>query len=348
MRAIARPGVDVNDLERDVGARFEREARAVARLRASATITIFDFGIAEGGDMYMIMEYIDGASLREHIEAHGLMAPPRVARVLVQALESLREAHAYGLLHRDIKPENLMIFDDVGAPDRARIVDFGIAKALEDRASDLTAAGIMMGTPRYIPPERVTSDELRPASDLYSLGGVAYYMLTGRELYDDTQDIMKVMRRQARPDSVTLPLDAGVPPALREVVERMLRKSLEERYAAAQQVLDDLEGYVLEDALAARGDSRPSRGAGGEGVDRAAPSPPAPRPESLQPTEVLSRERPAITAAQLQSDAAEPAEPEGRARGWVFPAAAGAAAGSCLTLALIELVGLIWALVRGL
>lgn len=243
---VGQPGFDQEAVRQDMMSRFLREARLVSRLRMESTVTLFDFGAEERGDMFMVLEYVDGETLREHVYRQGAMQAERVARILRQALISLHEAHSYTLLHRDIKPENLMLFEYLGVPDQVRLVDFGIAKALQEGKSAATAAGMLVGTPRYIPPERVTLNELYPASDLYSLGAVAYYLLTGEEVYKEIEGgPMMILQAQISEKDVTLPPWCEVPDELRWIVNRMLCKKLEQRYAQAFEVIADLDTFLF-------------------------------------------------------------------------------------------------------
>lgn len=243
----ARPGdgpVDEQTVTADTIQRFYREAKLVAALRDQHTVTMFDFGNTEEGYLYMAMEFIDGTNIKEAIKQQGPFDAERTTKILIQALKSLREAHTFGLLHRDIKPENLLLFDYLMDKDQVRVLDFGIAKALEDEKSKLTAAGVLVGTPRYVPPERVESSEVVPASDIFSLGVVAYEMLTATNLYPG-MGMMQVIRAQISPDPITLPLKPEVPMELRRIVEKMMAKKLEDRYSAAQQVIEELEQFQL-------------------------------------------------------------------------------------------------------
>ncbi len=243
---IGQPGFDQEAIRQDMMSRFLREARLVSRLRMESTVTLFDFGAEEGGDMFMVLEYVDGLTLREYVSSYGAMEPERVARILRQALISLHEAHSYTLLHRDIKPENLMIFEYLGVPDQVRLVDFGIAKALQEGKSAATAAGMLVGTPRYIPPERVTLNELYPASDVYSLGAVAYYLLCGEEIYKDVVGgAMMILQAQISEQNVELPEGAFVPEGLRVIVNKMLSKDLAHRYSQAFEVIADLDTFLF-------------------------------------------------------------------------------------------------------
>ncbi len=241
----AQPNVSMEQVRRDTVTRFYKEARLIARLRDHNNVTMYDFGNTEDGALYMAMEFVNGRSLRQLIDQDAPLDPERVATILIQTLRGLREAHTYGLLHRDIKPENILVFDQLGDRDQVRVLDFGIAKTLEDEASELTAAGVLVGTPRYVAPERITTRELRPASDIYSLGVVAYELLCGEEAYPG-MNAMSLIRAQASPESLRLPAHCSAPLKLRQIVEKTLEKDLTRRYTSAQQVINDLEQFQHE------------------------------------------------------------------------------------------------------
>lgn len=224
--------------------RFRREAVANASLSDPNTVTMLDFGQDESdGSLFMVQEFIDGRSIRDELKADGRFEPARVARILVGALRSLREAHTKGLLHRDIKPENIMLFDYFEERDQVRIVDFGIAKTLQERASDLTNAGILVGTPRYMPPERVTQQPMGPASDIYSLGCVAYFLLTGEEVYKEIGPVIEILRASSSPEPIALP--DYIPYKLRRIVEKMLAKNVNHRYQACRDIIAELDDFTF-------------------------------------------------------------------------------------------------------
>ncbi len=249
---ITKPGVNTAEVRRDTIERFRKEALMVAKLRDHHVVTLFDFGGAENGDLFMALELVEGQTLRERVHAEGPIRPHAVAMILESLLEALREAHTYGLIHRDIKPENVMTFEYMGVANQVRLLDFGIAKALEDHASELTAAGMVLGTPRYVSPERVRKEPIRPASDLYSVGVLSYFMLTGAEIYGHLRKPIDIVMQQTEPGSVSLPEDVQVPDALRRITNRLLQKAVEDRYTSAQQVLDDLSEYLLDVQLTRR------------------------------------------------------------------------------------------------
>ena len=159
--------------------RFAREAELTSRLRHPNTIDVFDFGPTADGGYYYAMEYVAGEDLEKVVEREGAQAPSRVAHLLAQLAASLAEAHAVGLVHRDVKPANLMLC--AGRGDRLKVLDFGLIKQL-DAAADVTCTGELsvIGTPLYLSPEAlIDPGSVDERSDLYALGAVGYFLLTG-------------------------------------------------------------------------------------------------------------------------------------------------------------------------
>ncbi|MEC9442845.1 MAG: serine/threonine-protein kinase [Myxococcota bacterium] len=232
--------------------RFEQEAKLISQLRDPGTITMYDYGATDDGLLYMVVEFIEGGSLKEHMDTHGALSPPRVVKILEQLLCSLQEAHALGVMHRDIKPDNIMLFTHLGRRDQVKLLDFGIAKIVKDTSllspSDWTREGMVVGTPRYIAPELVRGEELTSAADLYSLGLVAYEMLTGERVMAGLKGI-KALHAQIYDPSVTLPDTVTIPENLRCIVDRMMEKELALRYTSAEEILLDLEHWDSEDFL---------------------------------------------------------------------------------------------------
>lgn len=167
-------------------ARFEREVQLTAQLTHPNTITIFDYGRTPDGMLYYVMELLDGATLEDVVNHDGAQPAGRVIRVLAMVAGALAEAHGVGLIHRDIKPANIVLCDQGGEVDVAKVLDFGLVKVLrEPEEAGLTRDGIVTGTPQYMPPESLTDPEqVDERSDLYSLGAVGYFLLTGTHLYD--------------------------------------------------------------------------------------------------------------------------------------------------------------------
>jgi serine/threonine-protein kinase len=216
-------------------ARFEREVRLTATLSHPNTVEIYDYGRTPDGTYYYVMEYLPGLSLEELVERHGPMPPGRVVYLLRQVCRALREAHAVGLVHRDIKPANIIAARRGGLDDVAKLLDFGLAQpAATGPAAGLSAEGQILGTPLFMSPEQATGDrELDRRSDIYSLGAVAYHLLTGRPPFTGAGG-MAVLVAHAR-DPVVPPsrILTGVPEDLERVVLRCLAKEAADRFADA-------------------------------------------------------------------------------------------------------------------
>lgn len=228
----------------DVAERFLREAHLLDQLESPYTINMWEFGESDRGLYYMVFEFIDGRSLFDEIRNHGAMEEDRVIHCLRQTLIGLQSAHELGILHRDIKPNNIMLFERDDDPDRVKLVDFGIAKmfgeARQEPGMDLTAAGFLVGTPRYMSPEQLRNGTLGPPSDLYSLGLCAFEMLTGKKCIP-FKDRMQILRAQISAESFRLPPSVKASVGLTEIVHRLVDKHLERRYASAAEALRDLE-----------------------------------------------------------------------------------------------------------
>lgn len=227
--------------------RFEREARLLAGLRSQHTVTMYEFGRSEGGLLYLVFEFVDGTTLRDLVRVKGAQPPERVVAILGQVCTALHEAHQSGVLHRDIKPANIMVYDHLEMTDVVKLLDFGIAKPMagaEDAPDDetITTAGAVLGTPRYMSPEQLAHQELTPASDIYSLGLVAFELLTGERAIDE-ETVTGIMRAQLSSDGVSFPRDRLIPSGLRHIVEKMTAKTRSQRYQDLGAVLRDLEHW---------------------------------------------------------------------------------------------------------
>ena len=221
-------------------ARFEREVQATAKLTHWNTIEIFDYGHSDDGTFYYAMELLPGLSLEEVVKFYGPIPAERAVHFLRQACKALREAHGKGLIHRDIKPANIFAAERGGVYDVAKLLDFGLVREQSSAAEDLklTQAGTFSGSPLYMCPEQTKSyHNLDARSDIYSLGAVAYYLLTGQPPFmsDNMWDIVAAHAR----DPVVPPseINPTVPEDLEMVVNRCLAKMPVHRF----QNVDDLE-----------------------------------------------------------------------------------------------------------
>jgi serine/threonine-protein kinase len=216
--------------------RFEREVRLTATLSHPNTVEIYDYGRAEDGTYYYVMEYLDGLSLAELVERHGPLPPGRVVFLLRQVCGALGEAHAAGLIHRDIKPSNIFAARRGGLGDVAKLLDFGLVlPRARTGAAPLSGEGQILGTPLFMSPEQATGGrELDARSDIYSLGAVAYFLLTGRPPFEGDGGI-EVLIAHAR-DLVVPPsrVRPGIPEDLERVVLRCLAKDAAERFPDAE------------------------------------------------------------------------------------------------------------------
>ncbi len=206
--------------------RFAREARAATALAHPNIIDVFDVG-EENGALFLVMELVNGTSLKSIIASEAPFHPDDVAELLVQIGAALDYAHHRGYIHRDIKPGNILI-DRVG---RAKVVDFGIAKSLAD--SDLTETGGAYGSIAYIAPEQAQGLMATPASDVYATGVVAFEMLTGRLPFSSDSPVGLAMRHVSEPAPPPSGLKPGVPASVDAIVLRALQKDPTKRWASA-------------------------------------------------------------------------------------------------------------------
>jgi hypothetical protein len=219
-------------------ARFEREVQLTSRLRHPNTISILDYGHSEDGTFYYVMEFIDGTDLERLIATDGPLDAPRVIHILAQASGALAEAHMLGLVHRDIKPANIMLTARMDEPDVVKVVDFGLVKTLSaaEEESAVTFVDALVGTPTCLAPEAITApDSVDGRADIYALGVVGYFMLTGRRLFEGNTVVeicSKHLTETPTPPSVRL----GRPVAadLEQVILGCLAKAREDRPATAQ------------------------------------------------------------------------------------------------------------------
>ncbi|MBA3394775.1 MAG: serine/threonine protein kinase [Deltaproteobacteria bacterium] len=235
---------------RHIKERFRREAQTLASMRSRHTIELYDYGVTNDGTFFYVMELLDGLDLARLVDAHGPLPAARVIKILTQACQSLAEAHAAGLLHRDIKPANLVLCVAADEVDIIKVLDFGIVHHVAeivsreiapreplasepppvtampaDSNSRLTIEGTVVGTPGYIAPEQASSGPLDPRGDVYSLGCVAWFLLTGTEVYGGATAVEVVRAHIHQPIPPLRPLVQGwLPVDLAVLIECCLAK----------------------------------------------------------------------------------------------------------------------------
>ena len=218
-------------------ARFERAVQLTARLTHPHTVTIFDYGRTPDGVFYYAMELLEGAPLDRIVEVDGPQPPERVAYILDQVLAALAEAHGIGLIHRDIKPANIILTEQGGEPDVAKVVDFGLVKDIRGDGEDpvLSQAETVAGTPLYMSPETIIAyHEVDARSDLYALAAVCYFLLTGEPVFKGRTAAEVCMQHvHSEPVPPSKRRDTPVPPDLESLILASLEKDPAKRPQSA-------------------------------------------------------------------------------------------------------------------
>ncbi len=226
--------------------RFEREVQLTARLSHPSTIAIFDYGRTPEGVFYYVMEYLEGLNLEELVDKEGAQEPGRVIHVLEQVAGALTEAHEAGLIHRDIKPANIILCQRGGIFDVAKVVDFGLVKRVVTTAEEATMMGtgqhLLAGTPMYMAPEAIKGEQFVDGrSDLYALGAVGYFLLTGRPVFSSTNVVEIVAHHlHTTPNPPSQRTDRAIPRDLEAVLMRCLAKDPAARFGTARVLADEL------------------------------------------------------------------------------------------------------------
>jgi serine/threonine-protein kinase len=213
--------------------RFEREVRTAATLTHWNTVEVFDYGHTEDGTFYYVMEYLPGMDLQDMVERYGPLPPERAVHLLRQVCQALREAHAIGLIHRDIKPSNIIACERGGVHDVAKLLDFGLVKtfATESGAVKLTRDGAFTGSPAFMSPEQALGrEQIDTRSDIYNIGAVAYFLMTGKLTFDRLSVLEMAHAHAYEPLALSHEFNEAVPADLQRVILRCLEKDPNRRY----------------------------------------------------------------------------------------------------------------------
>jgi serine/threonine-protein kinase len=251
VKVIARAVADVAQRRR-----FEREAKITSELSHPNTVTVFDYGHTASGDFYYVMEYVNGIDLEQLVQRFGAQPPARVRHLLMQACGALSEAHGLGLVHRDIKPGNLMVGVQGGIFDFVKVLDFGLVRVTRGDDAGMSSARTLLGTPRYMAPESFASAHSGPRADLYALGCVAYFLLSGRDPFlGKTDASTAALHLTQPPPPLSGQTEGKVSRELEQIVMRCMSKLPEERFATAAQLQRalsalDLPAWTQADAAA--------------------------------------------------------------------------------------------------
>jgi serine/threonine-protein kinase len=230
-------------------ARFEREAQMTASLSSLHTVRLYDFGVTDSGTFYYAMELLDGMDLESLVRLEGPLRPERAAHFLMQACRSLAEAHGRGLVHRDIKPANLFVCRQGEDYDILKVLDFGLVRP--DKAGMnltlLTGEAAIIGTPAYLAPESAMGTHVGPSADLYALGCVGYWLLSGRTVFDGNTALEVVLHHlHDPPPSLRSRAAFPIPDALATAIESCLAKDPRYRPESAEALLHLLAAVPFE------------------------------------------------------------------------------------------------------
>ena len=230
--------------------RFRREAEVAASLRSPHTVALYDFGVTEEETLYFVMELLEGMNLETLVREHGRVLPGRAIYILRQVCDSLQEAHVRGLVHRDIKPANIHIGRLGLRHDFVKVLDFGLVKNVKTTGSDLSLAtglGGTPGTPDYMAPEMTMGEQIDPRADLYALGCVGYFLLTGKLVFEAT-NMFHMIARHLNDIPVPPSQRAGIvlPPELDSLILSCLEKQPDRRPHSAAELQAALSGIPVE------------------------------------------------------------------------------------------------------
>jgi Serine/threonine protein kinase len=234
------------DANRVIVERFRREAEAAATLRSPHTIELYDYGVAEDGTFYYVMELLDGIDFHDLVRRHGAVVPERALHLIAQACDSLGEAHQKGMVHRDVKPSNILACRMGLGVDYVKVLDFGLVKNEPRHSTEqlhLTSADVVSGTPAFIAPESIAGiTSVGPPADVYALGCVAYWLVTGQYVFQAPNATMMLMQHlQATPVPPSHRAPKPIPQDFEQIILRCLSKDPVARPRDAAELLDLLK-----------------------------------------------------------------------------------------------------------
>jgi serine/threonine-protein kinase len=234
---------------KDLVSRFRREARAMSHLTHPNTVKVMMYGELEDGELYIVMEYLEGKNLNQIVRREGPLETQRAIPILLQVCGALEEAHQLGIVHRDLKPENIFLTNSGGLTDFAKVLDFGLAKVTERELRPgsimLTQEGMVFGTPEFMSPEQAQGNQLDRRSDIYSLAVILYEALTGKLPFEARSSMEYIQLHVTRPP---IPLDERVPgktfaPGLGDVIAKALAKTPDNRHTSAAAFAEALRPF---------------------------------------------------------------------------------------------------------
>src|SRR5256714_767720 len=331
------------DFVRDTEAeRFRREAQAAARLKHQNVVGIYDFGVTPDGAIYLVMELVEGESLRQIVKQRGAIEPKAAGEIIRQVCAALDEAHHRHIVHRDIKPDNIIV-ETTQRGVRVKVLDFGVAKLRDLPVTTLTQTGSIVGTPHYMSPEQCLGEELDQRSDIYSAGVVLYEMLCGVVPFNSPTSTAVIVQHVNQPPPSLREKNPNVSRALERAVLHALEKRREARpqaaAALAEEVAAALEGRAWSDEITL--DTGPDVSTASSPGPRAAARAGTPGAQ-LAPTEVLRTPHAVsgpVSPARIIRVSPAPESGASRGRGKSVALVGGAVAASILVIAV--LVGLI-------